>query len=63
MEKIRDKYVYTIKEIRWRNIFIGVLLVLIGFTVGVFGTVAKINKQLDTNIKINLLAIPKVGRM
>lgn len=55
MEKIRDKYIDTIKEVNWRNVLIGVLLVLIGFTVGVFGTVAKINKQLDTNIKINLL--------
>lgn len=54
MEGKREKYIDTIKKVNWRNILIGVLLVLLGFTVGVFGTVAKINKQLDTNIKINL---------
>ena len=43
-----------VKQISWKNVFIGVLLVLLGFTVGVVGTVAKVNKQLGYNIRVEL---------
>lgn len=42
------------EQVRWKNVLILIVVLILGFFIGVFGTVAKVNKQLGYNIKVEL---------
>ena len=51
-----------VKQANWRNVVIGICLVLIGFIVGVVGTMNIANKKLEKNnirLEIDLFEIQK----